>query len=142
MKSLFLIVFIFVLSIPIYGQGSFLDKGQNGFGFSAGFVTNKDVSGFGGSLGYSVSGIFDLGISLTRFGFVQQLLGSDISAIVISPDITFYILKQDDDMPISFSIGADYEWQDYSNDVLKENNITQTGGYFSIGGSFMSIVRT
>lgn len=141
MKSLFTIIFISLFSVTVFGQGAFLEKGQSGFGIGAGFVTNKDVTGFGGIIGYSVSGILDFGVSLNRFNFDQKLLGSDLSATVISPIVTFYALKQNEDIPFSFSIDASYDWQNYSNDVLDNNNIDMTGGFFSAGSSLFSNFR-
>lgn len=135
MKTFYSLFTVFLFSTLIYGQGAYLDRGQSGFGIGAGFSTNEDVTGIGGSVGYSVSGIFDFGISVDRFSFDQKLFGEDLSATVISPSVTFYALKQNEDLPISFAIGAGYDWQTYANDVLDDNNVDMTGGFFSVGGS-------
>ncbi len=76
------------ISTLTFAQSSFLEKGQNGFGISGGFSTNENISGFSGEVGYSFSGIFDLGASISRFGFDQQLGGEDLNATVISPFIS------------------------------------------------------
>jgi len=136
MKSLFRIFIILALVCSsTYGQGAYLERDQNGFGIGAGFSTNDDVTGIGGSVGYSVNGIFDFGIGVESFSFDQKLLGADLSATVISVSITFYAIKQNDESPISFAIGAGYDWQTYSNDVLDGFNIDMSGGFFSVGGS-------
>ena len=136
MKSLFTVLFMLsAVCSSIYGQGAYLERGQSGFGIGAGFSTNEDVTGIGGRVGYSVNGIFDFGIIVESFSFDQKLLGADLSATVISPSITFYAIKQNDEIPLSFAIGAGYDWQTYSNDVLDDFNIDMTGGFFSVGGS-------
>ena len=135
MKTLFTIFIFIVFTITVHSQGSFLEIGQSAFSIGGGFSSNKDVTGFGGSVSYSVSGIFDFGVSIDHFSFKQQLLDEGSSATVISPSIAFYALKQNEDNPFSFAIGAGYEWQNYSNDVHDEYNIDMTGSFFSIGAS-------
>jgi hypothetical protein len=141
MKSFITVFIIFLFSCSIYGQGAYLERGQSGFGIGGGFSTNEDVTGIGGSVGYSVNGIFDFGIGVESFSFDQKLLGADLSATVISPSLTFYALKQNDEIPLSFAIGAGYDWQMYSNDVLDDFNIDMTGGFFSIGGSLFGYFK-
>ncbi len=124
-----------------FAQSSYLEKGQNGFGIDGGFSTNDDVSGFSGGFGYSFSGVFDLGISLSRLGFDQQLLGEDLNATVISPYASYIVIKQDQSIPVSFSLGGSYQRQMYSNDVLSNNDIDMTGNYFTIGASLFTDVE-
>lgn len=135
MKVLLTIFIFMVFTITVFSQGVFLDRDQSGFGIGVGFATNKDVTGFEGSVSYSVSGIFDFGISVDRFGFDEKFLGKDLSAIVIAPSVSFYAFKQNEDIPISLAIAADYEWQNYSNEALDNYNIDMSGRYFSIGTS-------
>lgn len=134
MKTFYSVIIVFLLSTSIYGQGAYLDRGQSGFGFGASISTNKDATGIGGSVGYSFSGLFDFEIGVGRYSFDQKLFGEDLSATVISPNVTFYALKQNEDLPLSFAIGAGYDWQTYSNKVLDDNNIDMTGGFLSVGG--------
>lgn len=141
MKSFYTVIIVLFLSSSVFGQGAYLERGQSGFGIGGRFSTNEDVTGIGGSVGYSVNGIFDFGIGVESFSFDQKLLGSDLSATVISPSITFYALKQNDEIPLSFAIGAGYDWQTYSNDVLDDFNIDMTGGFFSVGGSLFGYFK-
>ncbi len=134
MKTFYSLIIVFLLSTSNYGQGAYLERGQSGFGIGANFLTNEDVTSIGGSVGYSVSGIFDFGIGVDRLSFDQKLLGENLSATVISPSVTFYALKQNDNLPISFALGAGYDWQIYYNDALKNNNVDMTGGFYSVGG--------
>lgn len=142
MKKIFLTLIIFgSISTITFAQSSYLEKGQNGFGISGGFSTNENLSGFSGEVGYSFSGIFDLGVSLSRFGFDQQLLGTDLSATVISPFVSFLPIKQDDSTPVSFGITGSYQKQLFSNDLLSDNDIDMTGDYYSIGASLFTNIE-
>lgn len=76
MKKILLSLILCVgVMVSAQAQSSFLEKGQNGLGISAGIATNDDISGFAGAVGYSFSGVFDLGISIGKFGFEEQILG-------------------------------------------------------------------
>ncbi len=142
MKKLFIsLVFVFLAVNVSFGQGVFLDKGVSGFGIGAGFGTNEDVTSFGGSVGYSFNGIFDIGLDINRFSFDQKLLGDDLSAITISPSVAFHALKQNENIPVSISLGAGYDYQKYSNDALDALNIDMTGGFFSIGASIFGYFK-
>jgi hypothetical protein len=142
MKKLILTFLIFgSISTITFAQSSYSEKGQNGFGISGGFSTNEYISGFSGGVGYSFSGVFDVGISLSRFGFDQQLLGEDLNATVISPFVSFLPIKQDDSTPVSFGINGSYQKQLYSNDVLSDNDIDMTGDYFTIGASLFTDIE-
>lgn len=128
-------ILCFGIIVSAQAQSSVLEKGQSGFGIIGGFSTNDDVSGFGGGVGYSFSGVFDLGISVGRFGFDQQLLGEDLNATTISPFASYFIVKQDEETPVSFSLNGSYERQIYSSDVLSDNGIDMNGNFFAIGAS-------
>jgi len=141
MKKFYSLILVFLLSTSIYGQGAYLERGQSGFGIGAGFLTNKDATTIGGTVGYSVSGIFDFGIGVDRVSFDQKLLGEDLSATVISPSVTFYALKQNENLPISLALGAGYDWQTYSNYALDDNNEDMTGGFFSVGGALFGYFK-
>ena len=129
----------FGIIISAHAQSFVLEKGHNGFLISAGFSTNEDISGFSGGVGYSFSGAFDLGISVGRFGFDQQLLGEDLNATTISPYASYFIIKQDELIPVSFAVNGSYERSIYSNRVLSDYNIDMTGNFFSIGASLYSM---
>lgn len=129
----------FVIIVTAQAQSLFLEKDQNGFGISGGFSTNKDISGFYGGVGYSFSGVFDLGISVGRFGFDQQLFGEDLNATIISPFVSYLIVKQDEQIPVTFALNGSYERQIYSNTVLSDNDIDMNGNFFTIGASLYSM---
>ena len=132
------LILCFGIIVSAQAQSSFLEKGQNGFGITGGFSTNEDLSGFIGGVGYSFSGVFDLGISVGRFGFDQQFFGEDLNTTIISPFASYMIVKQDDQIPVSFALNGSYQRQIYSNRVLSDNNIDMTGNFFTIGASLFS----
>ena len=138
-----LLSFILCVGVVIsaQGQSSILEKGQNGFGTSAGFSTNDDLSGFTGAFGYSFSGVFDLGISIGRFGFDEQLFGEDLNVTTISPYVSYVIVKQDEQIPLSFSISGSYDRLIYSNKVLSDFDIVMTGNFYSIGASLYNMIN-
>jgi hypothetical protein len=142
MKKIILAILIFgAFSTLSFAQSSYLEKGQNGFVISGGFSTNEDISGFSGEVGYSFSGVFDLGLSVSRLGFDEQFLGEDLNATVISPFVSYIPIKQDESIPVSFSLNGSYQKQLYTNDVLDDNNIDVTGDYFTIGASLFTDVE-
>jgi hypothetical protein len=132
-------ILCFVIIISAKAQSLFLEKDQNGFGINGGFSTNDDLSGFIGGVGYSFSGTFDIGIYLGRFGFDQQFLGEDLNATTISPIVSYFIVKQDEQTPISFALNGSFQREIYSNRVLKDNNIDLIGNSFTIGASLYSL---
>ena len=136
-KQIFSILCLCITFVSIgFSQGAFLERGQSGFGVSAGFSSNKDASGIGASAGYSISGVFDLGLSVARISLDQKLGGYDVSAIAFSPGITFHAVKQDSiGTPISVSLSAGYERDSYSSTALDQFRLSLNGDYFSIGTS-------
>jgi len=127
--------------VSAHAQSFVLDKGQSGFGITGSFSTNDDISGFTGGVGYSFSGVFDLGISVGRFGFDQQFFGEDLNATTISPYASYFVVKQDEQTPVSFAVNGSYERQMYSNDVLSDFDIDMTGSFFSIGASLYRMIE-
>ena len=142
MKNIILTFLILgCISTLTFAQSSYLEEGQNGFEISGGFTTDENISGFSGGVGYSFSGIFDIGASISRFGFDQKLGGEDLNATVISPFISFIPIKQDDATPVSFAINGSYQNQSYSNDALSNSDIDLTGNYFSIGAKLFADIE-
>ncbi|MBD3196426.1 MAG: hypothetical protein GF317_15310 [Candidatus Lokiarchaeota archaeon] len=125
-------VFLFLLVPNIaFSQGRYIEKGQNGFGISGGFSSNKDAKGFGGNIGYSISGILDLGFSYSRSTTNDE---PKIYSDDISPSINIHILKQSINVPISFSMGAKYIKSYYSGDFLDDYDLELNSSGFVIGG--------
>jgi hypothetical protein len=127
------VLILFISTSYLFSQGAYLEKGKSGLGVALGYSSNKDISGFMGGLGYSVLGTFDFGISIGQLFNKQKLEGFDFSAIVVSPSIAFYPLKQDSTTPISFSLSFSYESDSYSSEAL--GDMKMYGSYISSGVS-------
>ncbi len=136
-KLLFIGLIAGVLTSQLFGQSAYLDKGDSGLGFNGAYTSTDNTTGYSLAAGYSFSGILDLGFSLNRTGFDQQLFGADLNATTISPAVSYFLLKQDEfeSMPLSLSLDASYQRQFYTNDVLDENDITMSGNFFTLGSS-------
>jgi outer membrane usher protein FimD/PapC len=139
MKKLQLIILtaIFLPSIA-FSQGEYLEKGQNGVGISAGFSTNKDANAFGAGVGYSFSGIFDIGFSYTRATSDDE---PEISANNILPSVSIHLLKQNENLPISISFSAGYVKGFYSSEFLDEYDLDMSSSGFIVGGSIFGKMK-
>lgn len=138
-KIALLIILGFGILTSTKAQSVFLDQYQNGVGVIGGFSTNKDATGFSGSFGYSFSGVFDLGLSVGRFGSKELLLGEKSNTTVISPFISYLIVKQNEQTPVSFSLNASYQREIFSNKLLSDNNWDMNANLFTIGASLSSM---
>ncbi len=137
MQRLFLVsCLIACITCSLYPQGAYLERGLSGFGATAGFSSNENVSGFSLSAGYSFSGVFDIGMTVARLSLDREIIGSDGSSVSISPGIAYYPLKQDAaGTPVSIAVSARYIRESYSSDELDRLNISLTADFFSFGGS-------
>ncbi len=141
----FFIILLVVVSSSgvVHSQGDYFQKGVSGFEFDAAFFSNDDLSGIGGGFGYSVSGIFDFGLSVSRVSLDDKLAGEDMHATAVSPYVTFHVIKQDSiRFPISVSISGAYERDSYSSDALDLLDWELKGDYFAFGFSIFKNVST
>lgn len=136
MKSLFTVVTLILFSTTVFGQGAFLEKGQSGLGIGVGFSTNENSSGFGGSLGYSISGIVDLGISVDRVN-----ADDDLHATVVSPTLSFYPVKQNESVPFTLGFNFSYQSEEFSSDSFSGYDVEISGDYYSIGASLHRTIQ-
>jgi hypothetical protein len=127
---------IILLSVCSFPQGKFLPPGTNGYGFGLGYISSEDLSGFGASVGYSISGIFDIGLGVSKFYPNNGFPGEDLSTISISPAVSYIFLKQGKhDYPLSMSVNAAYARETVNSDYLDNFNITVRGNSFLLGTS-------
>lgn len=138
MKTMSLIFFVPFFSAFIFGQAAYLEPDQRGYAVSAGFASNEYATGFFGSFGFSPSGRFDFAFSVGSVNYEGSLFGSSLSAISLSPSVTIYPIKQSDDNPVSLAIGASYEWQSYSHDMLTRANVDMNGRVLSLGAGLLA----
>jgi hypothetical protein len=126
----------------LLSQGYYVQRGQNAFGIETGYSSNKDASSFGGSLGYSAKGIFDIGLSISQISFVQQLAGEVLSATSLVPSITVHAIKQSEINPFSIAISVSYESDSYSSAALDQNYLKLTADGYTVGATVYGDIET
>ena len=133
-----IIAIIMILPTLVISQGMFLEKGQNGFGVQAYFGTNEEMNLLGIDVGYSYNGIIDIDI-----GFAKGTTKDEpkLSANMIQPSVSFYLLKQNANMPLSLSTGVGYQKGFYSSDYYDDRDIDVTSSGFSLNGDIFTIVK-
>lgn len=133
-----IIAIIMILPTLVLSQGQYLEKGQNGFGVRAGFGTNEDMNLLGVDVGYSYNGIIDIGIGYAKGTTKDE---PKLSANMIHPLVSFYLLKQNDTMPLSFSAGVGYQKGFYSSDYFDNYDIKLTSSGFLLNGAIFTVVE-
>jgi hypothetical protein len=105
-----------------------LNKGQGGFGIGGGFRNLDQASAFYSSLGFSISGVFDIGI------ITSQVIDGpyDYDATTWAPYTSVFILKQSETMPVSFSLNGSYIRTFLSTDELKPSDIDLSTRLFQL----------
>ncbi len=125
----------FTVSIG-FSQGAYLKKGQTGYGAGLGFSSNREATGYDASFGYSSIGLLDIGISAALISLNQKFDNYDISAVAVSPGITFYAVKQDSlGALVSVAVSAGYEYDIYTSKALDQARLSLTGRYYVFGAS-------
>ena len=131
----FNIIFIVFSSSAVFSQGEFLEKGESGVGVNAGWTSNKDASGFGGTAGYSTRGTVDIDMSYSHSSTGQQLNGYGLSVDSYTPSLTVHIKPDSSSgIPVFASISTAYEIDSYSSEALYGLTAMSSRG-FTIGAS-------
>jgi len=134
-KLLFFLTSLIILVNWAYPQGNFLKKGQNGLLGSAVFMSNSDATSLGGAFGFSFSGIFDVSLSYAGVKYDESEYGN-MTAKALMPSVAFHPIKQNSsDAPVSISIFASYEHDNFSSDLLDFYSIEQKASAISGGGA-------
>ena len=102
-KTVFSLSFL-LLPVLAFSQGEFLQKGQNGFGITAGYVHLDETNGFTTGAGLSIGTIVDFGFSYSKV-FIRGKEDYPISTW--SPSLTILVLKQEES-PTGIMITAGY----------------------------------
>ena len=136
-KLIFLFVCFISISLASFSQSAYLSKGQTGFGIGGGFSSNDQLTGFSSAIGLSISGVFDLGVSLSSLGIENSIY----DATVVSPFATGFLVKQDETIPASLAFSGSYSRTFYSTEELKPSDIDLKETSFSIGLSLHSLIN-
>jgi|AntRauTorcE11897_2_1112592.scaffolds.fasta_scaffold00853_7 hypothetical protein len=140
-KIILLLLLIGSFSTLLFAQSSFLEKGQSGLLLSALSSANQDLSGYSGEIGYSFSGVLDLGLSIGQYGYYEPYVSDDLKATILSPFISYLIFKQDESTPLSISLNSSYQKQFITNGYLDNFYTNVTGDHFRIGTSVFTDIE-
>ncbi len=107
---LFYILFFFMLCLvrQSFSQSEFLTRGQSGYGGGFGLCTSSEGNGLNLYAGYSFRGFVDANLIYSR------AKGGSVQGGVISPEITFYPIKQED-APHAPTIGVSLGYSHYKS---------------------------
>jgi len=126
---------ILTFASQTFSQSVYLEKGQSGIGVLGDFSSNQSASATGGSLGYSINSILDVGLSISNISPLQKLDGREYYAAAIALSITLTAVKQDPTNPISLAFSAADLSYKYTSPALDQNSPTTEPTGFSIGAS-------
>jgi hypothetical protein len=138
MKKLIILIFLFSsVNFAINSQSAYLNKGQGGFGIGGGFKNLDQTSAFYSSLGFSISGMFDIGI------ITSQVIDNqfDFNATTWGPYTSVFIIKQSETIPVSLSLNGKYIKTFFSTEELRPSDIDLKHSAFSIGTTLSSLVQ-
>jgi len=126
-----IVVFLFA-SFGVFGQGTYLEKGVNGFGVELRtMVSPQAFNGVGFSTGYSIAGILDVGFLLDYT--LGEISGSDSSELAFGFDYNVNVLKQSETVPLSVQITGSYGLARVESDFLESNDLERTATGYTIG---------
>ncbi len=128
----------FLAVLAAYPQSSFLKTGQTGFGISGAFIRNSDASGFSGTAGAALSGIFDLSLSVGRASYDPGAFGEvvDLKATSIATELRAYFVKQNSSTsPVTASISVGYANDRFSSPDFVLTSIIMRAQSLILGGT-------
>ena len=140
-----LVILSLVFLIPFGGfaqVSKYFEKGTSGFDISAGFLSNDDMSGFLFFGGYSIESLIDLGLTVGRLSANLENTTDDLYATAIAPHIGIHVLKQTQDIPVSFFLSGTYESDSFSGDVLDDLGWEMTGSGYGFGALLYGVVSS
>jgi len=111
---------LFLLSAPAaFSQGNFLKRGQYGLGLSGAYVTNSSASGYSGTLGVTLGGIFDLSFGAGHAVFDSAEFG-DLTSNSLGPELRAHVIKQNSSKsPVSLSLSLGFAKDDFASPELE-----------------------
>jgi hypothetical protein len=115
---------LFLLSASAaFPQGNFLKKGQSGLGLNGAYVTNSSASGYSGTAGVALGGIFDLSFGAGHAVFDSVEFG-DLTSNFLKPELRAHVIKQNSSTsPVSLSLSIGYAKDDFASPELEPADI-------------------
>lgn len=118
------------------------DKGNSGTSLSGRIFSGDKFYGYEISFGFSINGVFDIGLGISRYSFdnPDSLDNFDLKGISLFPSISYHLLKQSENTPVSIAIGISYKIDFYSSQFLKDQHPHRPPDMSASGISYGSIV--
>ena len=110
-----LLLFLFYPGKPWATSKNLFKKGTSGFDVSGSFSSSNDITFTGISPFYSFNSIVDFGVTMERESIDKNKYQFELSAIAVAPFIGIQLLKQTSEIPVSFTIKADYEFDNFQS---------------------------
>jgi hypothetical protein len=101
-----------------FGQSLYLEKGQSGGLIGANYYNGDGFMAYAGDCGYSLGGVFDIGMSLSH----ATVDDGDLVYNSLAPYVTANIIKPASGSPLAVEIQAGYETGTYSSSYLDEQH--------------------
>lgn len=121
------IILLYLIPVLGFSQSIFTDESASGFGVD--FISISDISAIALDYGYSINGKTDVYTTLTRSTASDV---SNIAELGITTGSNHFILKQDNEIPLSVSLGGSFTYSWLTGNALQ--GISGTGTTFSLNG--------
>jgi hypothetical protein len=112
-----------------FAQGMYFEKGESGFAFGAGYLSDGQSDGWLLQTGYSFRGEYDLGVMLSN-----PVQPQGIGVMSIMPFIGVHMFKENDRMPVSFLFSMAYEYYVYMGESMGLAEDAMHGSAFTVAG--------
>ncbi|HVN49506.1 MAG TPA: hypothetical protein VMU30_11895 [Bacteroidota bacterium] len=107
MKHLFVVLLCHIIFTSLMvAQGEYISRGTNAYSGSLLMQTNSEATAYGFQAGYSYKGFLDAGLT-----FIKANAG-DFKNGILSPSMTYYIVKQEDDLHAP-TVGVTFSYRHY-----------------------------
>jgi hypothetical protein len=133
----------FICCLAAFPQSNVLKRGQYGLGLSGAYATNSGASGFSGTTGVGLGGIFDLAFSAGRAAYDADVSEfADLKATSFGPEFRAHVIKQNSSRsPISLVLSIGYTRDNFSSPDLDTNQLRMWANTFYVGGTVYRDVR-
>jgi hypothetical protein len=133
MMRLMTFLVLIICSTACFSQSRFLELDQNSLGLDIGYSTdkNRDIDGITGTIGYSSWGLLDLGISFSRVSVRGAFYGGKEYYSTISPYLSYLVMKQDLNNPISIGFSVSYQKTFTENFDVIGSHVVVGPGFFA-----------
>ncbi len=116
-------------------QSLFFDDGDNGIGFNVGLSRNRDATGFGANIGYTVNARLDISIGFSSTSFDQpEFYNRDLSSQEFSPSLGYAVIRPSRTSNFGLEIRGSYTFVSFSGSALSAAGLEMSGDSYALGG--------